>query len=65
MADGSYSSIMLPPPANLLCDGCMQNGMTAITLATIYGFSAMVKLLAEKGGNVTIKDDVSEFLAYS
>jgi len=59
---------MLPPPlppANLLCDGCMQDGMTAIMHAAINGRVAMVELLVTKGGNVTARDYVSELLAYS
>ena len=54
------------PPANLLCDGCMQlHGHSAIMFAAENGHVAMVELLEKKGGSITEKDNVSELLAYS
>ena len=43
----------------------MQTGTTAIMYAAINGHVDMVELLANKGGNITEKDEVSELLAYS
>ena len=51
-------SIITPPP-NLLCDGCMQDGWTAIKLAARNGHDAIVKMLLEKGAALDMTDVVS------
>ena len=56
-------SIITPPP-NLLCDGCMQNGMTAIMWAAQQGHDAIVKMLIEKGAALDKIDKVSDLLTH-
>ena len=53
-----------PPFVNLLYDGFMQFGRTAIIYATSTGDGAMLDILLKKGGDINAKNKVSEILTH-